>query len=141
MDLTKEFPRSPRERLAGLNMLARTIDKARAKQADSLGPYIFDCSMDRRLFEALRTDGDEFFAVVAETEDDARVVSWLSRTGHMPTGAVIDALNADIDTWAPKNDDARARFERQRDEIAPGRRDVQTWTDLIDLEEGRLKAR
>ena len=59
----------------------------------------------------------------------------------MPTGAVIDALNADIDTWAPKNDDARLRFERQRDEIAPGRRDVQTWTDLIDLEEGRLKAR
>ena len=141
MDLTKEFPRSPRERLAGLNMLARTIDKARAKQAGSLGPYIFDCSMDRRLFEALRTDGDEFFAVVTETEDDARVVSWLSRTGHLPTGAVLDALNADIDAWGPKTDDSRARFERQREEIAPERRDVRTWTDLIDLEEGRLKAR
>src|SRR5579862_1467732 len=74
MDLTKEYPRSPRQRLAGLSMLARTIDKARAKQAGTLGDYIFDCPMDRRLFAALRTDGDEFDAIVAKTEDDGAVV-------------------------------------------------------------------
>ncbi len=141
MDLTKEFPRSPRERLANLNMLARTIDKARAKHADRLGDYIYDCPMDRRLFEALRTDGEEFAAIVLSAEDDERIVSWLTRNGNMPSGDEISALNAAIESWAPKTEESRARFIRQRDQIAPGRDDVQTWTDLLDFEEGRLAAR
>ena len=119
-------------------MLARTIDKARAKQAGALGDYIYDCPMDRRLFAALRTDGDEFGEIVAKTEDDKAVVSWLSRNGHLPTGAELTALNADIESWAPKSDESRARFLRQRDAIAPERQDIRTWTDLLDLEEGRL---
>jgi len=32
MDLTKEFPRSPNEKMLGLVSLARVIDKARAFQ-------------------------------------------------------------------------------------------------------------
>src|ERR1700677_1754597 len=39
MDLSVEYPRSPRERLAGLDLLARTIDLARAQLAGTLGDY------------------------------------------------------------------------------------------------------
>jgi|SRR5450755_2531422 Domain of unknown function (DUF5069) len=137
MDLTMSFPRSPRERLAGICMLARTVDKARAKAASKLGEYIFDCPMDRRLFEAMRTDGAEFFEVVAGAEDDAAVVSWFTRNGHMPRGTDVESLNDAIDRWAPKTDESRGRFEKQREVIAPGRPDISTWTDLIDAEEGR----
>jgi hypothetical protein len=138
MDLTKQFPRSPRERLAGVAMLPRTIDKARARKAGTLGEYIFDCSMDRRLFESMRTDGEEFLGVVTAADNDAAVVSWFVRNGHMPRGAELESLNAEIEHWGPKTDESRARFEKQRDVIAPGRADIKTWTDLIDAEEGRL---
>jgi hypothetical protein len=138
MDLTKQFPRSPRERLAGLAMLPRTIDKARARKAGTLGEYIFDCPMDRRLFETMRTDGEEFLGVVTAADDDAAVVSWFVRNGHMPRGADLESLNDEIEHWGPKTDESRARFEKQRDAIAPGRPDIATWTDLIDAEEGRL---
>jgi hypothetical protein len=138
MDLTKNFPRSPRERLAGVAMLPRTIDKARARFAGKLGEYKFDCSMDRRLFESMRTDGDEFLAVVTAANDDAAVVSWFVRNGHMPRGADLESHNADIERWGPKSDESRTRFEQQREKIAPDRLDITTWTDLIDAEEGRL---
>ena len=37
MDLTRAFPRSPYDMLAGMVMLGRTTDKARALLADGLG--------------------------------------------------------------------------------------------------------
>src|SRR5579863_1320366 len=138
MDLTKTFPRSPRERLADVAMLPRTIDKARARAAGKIGEYNFDCPMDRRLFEAMRTDGDEFLAVVTAANDDAAVVSWFVRNGHMPRGDDLESLNAAIENWGPKTDESRARFETQREKIAPNRPDIKTWTDLLDVEEGRM---
>jgi hypothetical protein len=118
-------------------MLPRTIDKARASSAGKLGEYIFDCPMDRRLFESMRVDGEEFLGVVTGAEDDSSVISWFVRNGHMPRGAELESLNAEIDDWGPKSDESRARFEKQREQIAPGRSDIKTWTDLIDVEEGR----
>ena len=118
-------------------MLPRTIDKARARAAGTLGEYIFDCPMDRRLFEAMRTDGEEFLGVVTSADEDPAIVSWFVRNGHMPSGADLASLNADIEVWGPKSDESRARFEAQREKIAPGRPDIKTWTDLIDVEEGR----
>jgi hypothetical protein len=119
-------------------MLPRTIDKARASAAGKLGEYIFDCPMDRRLFEAMRTDGAEFLGVVTAGADDTAVVSWFVRNGHMPRGAELESLNSEIGAWGPKTDESRARFEKQREQIAPSRPDIKTWTDLIDFEEGRL---
>ncbi len=49
-DLTKEPPRSPRERIGGYAMLCRTIDKCRAHLAGQVGDYHFDCPLDKTLF-------------------------------------------------------------------------------------------
>ena len=40
MDLTRAFPRSPYDMVAGLVMLPRTADKVRALQQGLLGEYI-----------------------------------------------------------------------------------------------------
>ena len=50
-DLTKEFPRSPRETLAGYVLAARGLDKCRAAIAGTLGEYHFDCPLDRFFFD------------------------------------------------------------------------------------------
>ena len=49
-DLTHEFPRSPRETLAGYVLAARVLDKCRAAIAGTLGEYHFDCPLDRFFF-------------------------------------------------------------------------------------------
>ncbi len=138
MDLTKRYPRGPRERLAGLAMLARTIDKARAALSGKLGDYVFDCPMDRQLFATLGVTADEFLKVVARSPDDMAVMAWLRGREAIPDDERLAQHNAAIEGWAPKSDASRARFERDRERLAPGRRDITTWTDLIDVEEGRL---
>ena len=53
MNLTKEYPRSPYEKVGGYAMLGRTIDKARAKLENALGEDMYDCPLDQLLFEFL----------------------------------------------------------------------------------------
>ena len=47
-DLTKEFPRSPRETLAGYVLAARCLDKCRAILNNSAGEFHFNCPLDQR---------------------------------------------------------------------------------------------
>ena len=121
-------------------MLARTIDKARAQLAGTLGEYVYDCPMDRQLFATLGIASDEFLEVVSRSPDDIAVVAWLRGRNAIPEGEALDGHNESIDAWAPKSAEGKARFERQREVIAPGRADITTWTDLLDVEEGRLAA-
>ena len=138
MDLTTQFPRGPRERLAGLAMLARTIDKARAQLGGRIGEYVFDCPMDRQLFATLGVSADEFLQVVARSPDDMAVIAWLRGRNAIPDDDRLRAHNDAIEGWAPKTESSKARFARDREALAPGRSDIVTWTDLIDVEEGRL---
>ena len=138
MNLTKEFPRSPRERMAGVAMLPRTIDKARAQLAGAYGEYIFDCPMDRRLFATLGVTADEFLEMVSRSPDDIAVAAWLRSRNAIPEGERLEEHNRAIEQWAPKSPEGWTRFVAQREQITPGRADITTWTDLIDAEEGRL---
>ena len=49
-DLTKDYPRSPRDLLAGYIIGARTLDKCRAFLNNSIGEYHFDCPLDNMFF-------------------------------------------------------------------------------------------
>ena len=121
-------------------MLPRTIDKARAAIARTLGEYIYDCPMDKRLFQTLGLDGDTFLAIVAKSPDDAAVIDALAPQCSSLDAAAIEAHNADIAGWSPKSDGGRARFAETLARVAPGRSDITTWTDLLDIEEGRIPA-
>jgi hypothetical protein len=122
-------------------MMARTIDKARAALAGTLGDYIYDCPMDRQLFATLGVDGAVFLEAVRGASDDDAVVARLGAHMSMPSGGVIAIHNAAIERWAPKSDKGRAHFLASRDRLPPGFADIATWTDLIDAEEGRAARR
>jgi Domain of unknown function (DUF5069) len=124
--------------MAGVAMLARTIDKARAQLAGTLGEYIYDCPMDRRLFATIGVSGGDFLAAVERSSGDDGVVAWLRERGPLPYGDALAAHNEAIDGWRPQSDGSRARFAKTLAAVAPGRDDIVTWTDLIDVEEGRL---
>lgn len=137
MDLTTEKPRSPNTLMAGVVSLARTTDKARAFNAGTLGEYDFDCPHDKPLFEFLGTDGPEFAAKVKELQTDAKIQAWVrDELIADKTPDALEAFNEERRNWRP---DAHAQgyFDKLRDQVAPGRSDVKTWFDVLDIDEGR----
>jgi hypothetical protein len=138
MDLTTDFPRSPREELAGMKMLPRAIDKARAQLNGKLGEYVYyGCPLNRRLFNTLGVTEDEFLDAIRTAPDDAAVQEWISDFVR-PEPEAVRRLNE----WMEHNEPApeeREKFYDELEKIDPGNGNVKTWSDLVDLEEGRLK--
>ncbi|HLI96925.1 MAG TPA: DUF5069 domain-containing protein [Candidatus Baltobacteraceae bacterium] len=138
MDLTREFPRGPREQLGGLMLLPRAIDKARAQLQGTLGEYIYyDCRFNRKLFNTLGVTDDEFLDAVRRSPSDDEVVEWIGDFVR-PERDKVDKMHA----WVLHNEpsaDEHKEFCDELEKIDPGNDYVNTWTDLIDLEEGRLE--
>src|ERR1700737_1205390 len=76
-DLSKDFPRSPRETLAGYVLAGRTLDKCRATLAGTVGEYHFDCPLDNFFFSFAEIASEEFKAFVATGASDEEVAKWI----------------------------------------------------------------
>jgi len=140
MDLAKTFPRSPKHKLAGVVMLARTVDKARASNAKTLGEYRYDCPLDKEVFEFLGVDQAEL-AKKADELSDTQLEQWV-RTAFLAkkTPEQIEKFNTEFLADAPApSSDGEEYFLGVRNRVDPSRTDVVTWADLLDLEEGRNK--
>lgn len=138
MDLTRDFPRGPREQLEGMMLLPRAIDKARAQLEGTLGEYIYyGCRFNLRLFNALGVTEDEFLDAVRRSPNDEAVLEWI-REYVRPERERIEKMHR----WVLHNEpapDERQEFCDALEKVDPGNDYVNTWTDLVDLEEGRLK--
>jgi hypothetical protein len=139
MNLETSFPRSPKDKLVGLVSLKRTIDKAKAYNEGHLGEYHYDCPHDKPLFAFLGTNGPDFASKVKELETDAAIGKWVEENGLKgKSSADIDAFNADRKKWHPDpGTDSEAYFKQTLQADAPDRTDIETWFDLLDLDEGR----
>ncbi len=73
LDLTTEFPRSPRETFASYVIAARTLDKCRAVIAGTAGEYHFDCPLDQMLLDFTGIKAEDFKDFVATGADDDAV--------------------------------------------------------------------
>jgi len=136
LDLRRQPPRSPKERMGGYVHLARMIDKARAKAAGLLGEYIYPCPLDRALLDVLEVDAETFLAVARDHHDEA-VVGWLNEHAAQRSPDDAETWNRAFLAKRPTDEAGRRHFLEIRDRVAPGRTDVGTWVDLLDLEEGR----
>jgi hypothetical protein len=136
MDLTKTYPRSPNAKLAGVVMLARTTDKARAHNADTPGPYHFGCGMDRHVLSFLGSEPDAFAKTVADLRDDAKIEAWARQRLADKKPTEIETFNAEFAQDTPEPGGDGEKFFRSEQERL-GRNDVQTWFEILDLDEGR----
>ncbi len=135
-DLTKQFPRSPKERLGGFIHLPRMSDKARAKTADTLGEYLYPCPLDQSLLDFLGISSEAFLEAVKE-RDDREIVEWIRKESLPRTPQEIEEWNREFLEQRPQDEKGRRRFEEKLRQLAPNRTDVKGWIDLLDLEEGR----
>lgn len=136
MDLTKEYPHSPRKKLGGYAHLARMLDKARAKGAGLLGEYIYACPLDESLLEFLGISEDAFYKVAQEC-DDNKILDWIREKAIPRSTLEIEEWNGAFLNQKPQNEDSLKRFLEKRTQLAPHRTDITSWPDLLDLEEER----
>ena len=136
VDLSKTYPRSPRAKLAGLVMLARTADKARANNGGTPGVYHFGCGMDRHVLGFLGTEPEAFAKTVAQLSTDDRIATWALERLKGKSAADVDRFNAEFAQDAPApGSDGELFFRGERERL--GRADIATWFDLLDADEGR----
>ena len=136
MDLTKTYPRSPKAKLAGVVMLARTTDKARGSNAGTPGPYHFGCGMDRHVLAFVGSDPESFAKTVAALGDDASIEGWARKLLASKTAAEIEAFNTDFAQDGPEpGSDGEKFFNAEKKRL--GRDDVTAWFEVLDLDEGR----
>lgn len=137
MDLSQTFPRSPREKINGLVHLPRMIDKALASKLNTLGEYIFPCPLDQIILDFLEIDAEQWVRLV-DSQNEEQLARWVENKCLAHRSDEIEAINRNILGRQPDSEDRWKRFHELRDKIDPSRKDVTTWVDLIDLEEGRL---
>ncbi len=140
MDLTKDYPRSPRATLMGLPMLPRTIDKARAFDAGTIGEYVYGkkSSFDMALLDFLGVTPEAFLEGVRQSPDDAAVERWLKSNARAFTPQEAEAF-ARVFLNDGDDDADRARFQERRSRLAAHVQPrVKGWVDLLDVAEGRI---
>ncbi len=111
LDLGKRAPRSPRKKLGGLVLLARTIDKLRAAlPGGDLGRYLVFGGQSKILAGRLGIDLNELLEVVRKAKDDEEVVAWVRRHSDPATyDAINEALEKRVQADVPAEN--RALFE------------------------------
>ncbi len=139
-DLTKEFPRSPRETLGGFVHAGRMLDKCRALLAGTAGEYHFNCPLDRMLLDFTGIDVEAFKAFVATGADDAAVGAWMAEHSTVKEREKIVAWNNKMRDLRLSELPAKLQLflEDYIPKFIPKNRPVRVWFDVYDFEEGRL---
>jgi hypothetical protein len=111
-DLTKRAPKSPRERINGFVIAARTIDKCRASLDGTLGEYHFDCPLDKVLFSFKGITAEQFKTAVVAAKTYEDVGEWLQANGTNRTPAEVKAWSDETEASSlMKNPEKRANFK------------------------------
>ena len=135
-DLTQHPPRSPRVRLGGYAILPRILDKTRAVIAGKGGEYKFNNPLDKRLFTFAGIDADAFLAAVKTGLSDTEMLAWFNQnSAHKRTDFEIATWSDWVTNLAPGDAFRHEIFAEIIKEKAPGREDIRTLFDRLDLDD------
>ena len=135
-DLTKQPPRSPRVRLGGYVLLPRMLDKGRATIAGKNGEYHYACPLDKRFLEFTGIDADMLRKELAAGKSDGEILAWIEKNAsHKHTEPEISAWSEFAERRVPGDAESRTFFNELHQNVAPQREDINTWFDLLDLDD------
>jgi hypothetical protein len=139
-DLSKEYPRSPRETLAGYVIAARMLDKCRAVLVGTAGEYHFDCPLDNQFLGFAGISAEQFKAFVATGASDEEVATWIVQHSKIKERPEIVAWNNKLRATRPCDMPIELQqfLEDYIPKVVPKNRPVYVWFDVYDLEEGRI---
>ncbi len=140
LDLSKGFPRSPREMVGGYVIAGRMLDKCRAVIAGTDDGYHFDCPLDNFFLSFTEIKAEDFKAFVATGATDEEVADWI--TEHAREHEQLEIIQ-----WNNTMRDKRISempielqefLETYIPEVIPAGKVVRVWFDVYDIEEGRI---
>lgn len=141
LDLTREFPRSPRATLGGYVVAARCLDKCRATLAGTNGEYHFDCPLDNLFFDFTQIIAEDFRDFVATGADDDEVAAWIQANAKPRERREIIQWNNDLrgKRVCEMPIELQEFLENYIPETLPAGAVVHVWFDVYDIEEGRMR--
>lgn len=139
-DLTREFPRSPRETLAGYVIAARAVDKCRAVLAGTAGEYHSGCPVDAMFLDFAGIAYEQFKAFVATGATDAEIATWIEKTARPRPRLEIIRWNNELrgKRLSELPDGIQEYMEDYVPKFVPRNRPVYVLFDVYDLEEQRI---
>jgi Domain of unknown function (DUF5069) len=133
--LTKEPPRSPRNRLGGYALMARMIDKGRADLEGTVGEYHYACPLDQMLFEFKGVQADEVKKLLASGATDAEVVSWFDTHGTTKSAEEIKTWSDGVEGYRPFDDPEKKEwFTGECDKVGL-RPESSTLVDFLEADD------
>ena len=133
-DLTQFPPRSSRIRLGGYAILPRLLDKGRATLAGKQGEYHYACPLDQQFLTFVGIDPEELKPEL--TKSDTEVLAWIQQHAKIKhTGPEIAEWTRWQENRAPDNPDGREYLNELHKKGAPGRTDIVTWFDVLDIDD------
>jgi hypothetical protein len=142
LDLTRDYPRSPRALFAGYVIVGRILDKCRALLNGTAGAYEYNYGMDRVFFEFAGIDAMEFKDFVGTGATDEEVAGWIQGKAKVHSPGEIASWNFILKcrriSELPPERQAWVQdylLEHVRPEVQER---VIFNFDLLDAEEGRL---
>lgn len=139
-DLTKEFPRSPRELLAGYVIAARAVDKCRSVLAGMGGEYHTGCPIDEIFLNFAEIPYERFKEFVATGATDAEIAEWITANAKKRERIEVIKWNNE---WRDKHlselpDGIQEYMEDYIPQFIPKNRPVHHFFDIYDIEEERI---
>ena len=143
---TTHYPRSPKLRLGGLAHLPRLLDKIRLRHLGEIQDYNYlTVGFDKYLLDLLQINGSELEDRVLQGGTDEELLAWIQARAKPLSDEDIREWNERILHGGPKDDAGRQRFQDRLAGIAAKRGvtvsvlpTVTTWSEIIELDEGRL---
>jgi hypothetical protein len=139
--MQKLLPRSPYQQLGGYVHLPRLIDKARLHRRGLLDGYNYKTTgFDKHLLAFLKVVPDDFEEAAHRLDDDAAILKWVEENGTKHSPEAIEQWNQAMISRHPDTPAKKARFLHFLKEAGGAdRKDIRTYFDLIEFDEGRLK--
>ena len=135
-DLTRHPPRSPRTRLGGYVHFPRLLDKARAVAAGRGGEFHYNCPFDVKFFTFTGLNHVAFMKQIKAGKTDSEMLAYVQANAKPKRNdSEIVAWSAWMEQWTVSTPDAREFFNNVHRKNAPGRTDIATWFDWIELDD------
>jgi hypothetical protein len=137
----KPHPRSPYAKLGGYVHLPRLIDKAKLHRQGLLDGYNYKTvGFDKHLLAFLKLNGDAFEEAANRLEEDAAILNWVEKNGEKHSPEATEQWNEAMISRHPDTAAKKARFLHfLKQSGGEGRKDIRTYFDLIEFDEGRLQ--
>jgi hypothetical protein len=112
------------------------LDKGRASIAGTQGEYLYACPLDNRFLDFAGIDPDALKAQLAEGKGDGEILAWvLENSKTKPNEVAIQAWSDFCERRAPSDIESRQHVNEMQSKAGPAREDIQTWFDLLDLDD------